>query len=53
VQLFPFDNSVEEKWRLGGVMKFENMVITSLEKVSGGSWSPTLCIDITENSATP
>jgi len=45
-QLFSFDRQVDEKWRLGqGKMKFEHMVITSLENVSSGSWSPVIYIE--------
>ncbi|KAF9785711.1 hypothetical protein BJ322DRAFT_1107611 [Thelephora terrestris] len=44
--LFPFDDRVGGKWRLGeGFMRFENMTITALEKVSKGSWSPVIHID--------
>jgi len=45
-QLFPFDDRVDEKWRLGqGKMKFEHMVITELDNVSSGSWSPVIWIE--------
>ncbi|KAF9785721.1 hypothetical protein BJ322DRAFT_1107618 [Thelephora terrestris] len=44
--LFPFDDRVEGKWRLGeGFMRFENMTITALEHVTKGSWSPVIHID--------
>ncbi|KAF9643951.1 hypothetical protein BDM02DRAFT_3122703, partial [Thelephora ganbajun] len=43
--LFPFNNTVGEKWQLGrGRMKFEHMVITGLNHVSSGSWSPVIYI---------
>jgi len=44
--LFPFDYQYDEKWRLGqGKMNFENMVVTELENVSSGSWSPVIYIE--------
>ena len=46
MQLFPFDDRVDAKWRLGqGKMKFEYMVITRLEQVSAGSWSPVIHVE--------
>ena len=44
-QLFPFDERVGEKWRLGQGLKFEHMEITSLDNVSNGSWSPVIRVD--------
>jgi hypothetical protein len=36
-QLFPFDESVGEEWRLREGVKFEDMWITQLDYVSTGS----------------
>ncbi|KAF9649058.1 hypothetical protein BDM02DRAFT_1981895 [Thelephora ganbajun] len=44
--LFPFDDRVDERWRLGqGRMKVEHMVITGLVNASYGSWSPIIYIE--------
>ncbi|KAF9649069.1 hypothetical protein BDM02DRAFT_3114398 [Thelephora ganbajun] len=44
--LFPFDDQVDEQWRLGqGRMKVEHMVITELVHVSSGSWSPIIYVE--------
>ena len=45
-QLFPFNDEVDEKWRLGqGRMKFEHMTITNLDHVSFRSWSPVIYVE--------
>jgi len=43
--LFPFDDRVGEKWRLGQGMKLEDMTVTGLDNVTHSSWSPVIWID--------
>lgn len=46
VDLFPFDGGVSECWRLGkGKMRLKYMVITRLDNVCPGCWSPVVYID--------